>query len=97
MVLGDAAPVAPTTDTLLSDAEKNQNAANICDAACKRLLNQTQRCIAAMHTAITGAPGNKATVLALSAGGAVAIQAYADLIMAAHESNKAAADASLVF
>ena len=97
MVLGDATPNAPAAATLLSDAEKNQDAANVCDAACKRLLNQIARCVDAMNTAIAAAPGDKATVLALTAGSATTIQAFADGVMAEHETNKAAADASLAF
>ena len=97
MPLGDLNPTAPAVDTLLSDAEKDQNAANVCDAASKRMLNRIQRCIDTMNQAITDAPGNKATVLALTTGGATDIQALADAVMAAHESHKAAADASLAF
>ncbi len=97
MVLGDASPNAPAADTLLSAAEQNQNAANICDAACKRLLNQIARCVDAMNAAITAAPGDKATVLALTAGTATTIQAYADAVMAAHETHKAATNSSLAF
>ena len=97
MALGDAAPVAPDAETLLSDAEKNQDAANACDAVCKRMLNQIARCVDAMNQEIAAAPGTKAAILALSAGTEATIQAFIDPLITAHTANKAASTPTLAF
>lgn len=97
MPLGDANSVAPAADTLLSNAEKDQNAANLIDSLCKRVLNQIKRCVDVSNKAITDAPSAKAAILALTAGGATDIQALMDAVVAAHNTHKAAAAPTLTF
>ena len=102
MPLADGNSIAPGAATLLTDDQKNQDAADQLKAASVRAINQALRCINTANAAITNAPGNKAAVLAKIGGTGSGtdgeeVQQIMDALVALHNAHKKTGASNISF